>query len=172
MHWPEIELNKEMLAGYLLLRRYSTAWQTIDLSLLEEILDADVVFDAPGVPYDIVGLDKVLRAHKVWFDSLNDNDMSLRTANLERGKMSGYDVFTQMYPYDNQLVFPFMQLSFFVEEMFLKIYYFYVQLDKELRKIKEIKTRHNKFMVSVDQYAEYVKMINECNGMINNTILE
>lgn len=169
MFWPELEIDEVALAQYNLLKKYCVAWATLDINLLKGIFDPKVEFDAPGIPFDLIGKDKVIQAHSLWFDSLiGENDNHTSTFEENR-KYSCYEVFTQLYPYDGKMIIPHMQLSFFTKDGFYKIYYFYIKLDESLSKITRIESRHVKFIVSAENYHNYVDSINESNGFLAKT---
>ena len=168
MHWPNIEIDEVALAQYSLLKKYCVSWATLDINLLKEILDPNIEFDAPGIPFDIIGIDKVLDAHKVWFENLKDENSRNSSPFEENRKYSCYEVFTQLYPYDYKAIFPYMQLSYFVKDGFYKIYFFDILINPELSKITRIHTRHIKFLVNSEDYEEYVRSINESSGFSSN----
>lgn len=168
MFWPNIEIDEVVLAQYSLLKKYCTAWVTLDINLLKGIFDPKIEFDAPGLPFDLIGKDKVIHAHSLWFDSLACENGNHTSPFEENRKYSCYEVFTQLYPYDGKMVIPHMQLSFFVKDGFYKIYYFYIKLDESLSKIARIESRHVKFLVSSDHYEHYVSSINVSNASLRN----
>jgi len=164
MHWPNLQIDEVALAQYSLLKKYCVAWATLDINLLKGIFDPKIEFDAPGIPFDIIGKDKVLQAHNMWFENLTSENDSNTSPFEENRKYSCYEVFTQLYPYDSKMIFPYMQLSYFVKDGLYKIYYFDILINPELSKIARINTRHVKFLVSSENYEEYVRSINESSG--------
>jgi hypothetical protein len=169
MHWPNLQIDEVILAQYSLLKKYCQAWINLDTDLLKSILDPKIEFDAPGIPFDIIGKEKVLQAHSLWFDSLiRENDNQISPFDKDQ-KYSCYEVFTQLYPYDTSIIHPYMQLSFFVKDGFYKIYYFYINLDESLSKIIRIESRHVKFLISSDDYEDHVRSINVSNALLMNS---
>lgn len=158
-------ISENTLAEYIALMRYTSAWRDLDLKLLETVFTPDVIFDAPGIPYDIVGLEQVISAHKMFFENLQEMDSRLNDSNKEGSNLSCHNVITQIYPYENNGVYPFMQLSFFTEHSFLKLYYFFVDVDVSVSKILRIKTHSTKFLVDTSSYHSYVQQINSINGL-------
>lgn len=161
MIWPDIKIDEVSLAEYTLLKKYCSVWDKLDLEALKSILDPKVEFDAPGVPFDLFGIDRVIKAHSLWFESLLCENDSHTSPFEEDRKYSCFEVFTQLYPYDGKMIIPHMQLSFFVKDGFYKIYYFYIKLDESCSKITRIESRHVKLLAHSNHYEKYVSRINE-----------
>lgn len=166
MFWPKIEIDEVALAQYSLLKKYTVAWATLDTNLLKGIFDPKIEFDAPGIPFDLLGTDKVFQAHALWFDSLAGENGNHTSPFEEDRKYSCYEVFTELYPYDGTMLIPHMQLSFFTKDGFYKIYYFYIKLDESLSKIARIESRHIKFLVFSENFEDHVASINVSNAFL------
>ncbi|MBE0674355.1 MAG: hypothetical protein IH591_06810 [Bacteroidales bacterium] len=167
---PTISINENYLAEYTSLLKYTIAWRDLNTEALKEIFDAKVEFDAPGIPYNIVGADKVIEAHKVFFDNLRDQNNRLRNINGLASSQSCYNVITQIFPYEHKSGFPFMQLCYFTNSKFLKLYYFYVDLLKNQKVIKRIKTHHEKFMVDSANFNDAVEQINTSYRVLGSSL--
>jgi hypothetical protein len=161
------KIHEAILAEYIALMRYTSAWHSLETGLLVDILDPLVEFDAPGIPFNVIGLEKVMETHKLFFDNLRDMDNQLIEKSLDHSCLSSYNVLTQIYPYECKGVYPFMQLSYFTQDMFMKVYYFFVELDEKLEKITRIKTHHVKFLVDTPKFNEQLHHINSFNGLMN-----
>jgi hypothetical protein len=166
---PTISINDNYLAEYTSLLKYTIAWKNLNTEALREIFDAKVEFDAPGIPYKIVGVDKVIEAHKVFFDNLRDQNYRLRNINGLEPNQSCYNVITQIFPYEHKRGFPFMQLSYFTDSMFIKLYYFYVDLSNNQKEIKRIKTHHEKLIVNSANYINALEQINASYGALGSS---
>jgi len=164
MNWPKITIDKEAMAKYYFLKRYCLAWINLDKEILKEILDWEICFDAPGVPFDIKGIDDVLEAHNVWFKSLMGQHDEIVSPFENEPNSSCYEVLTQFYPYESNRLDPYMQLSFFVLEQYYKIYYFNIYLNDNYSKIRRIETQHIKIKVDSKDYYEEVKKIQKNNA--------
>ncbi len=158
-------ITKKALAEYTALLQYTSAWQNLDQGPLQAVLDQDVIFDAPGISFPVVGYNKVLDAHRLFFDNLREENIRL-SENQKAGQFSSYEVFTQIYPYENKGIYPFMQLSYFTEIGFLKLVYFFVDLDSGMGKIAKIKTHSTKFLVDPPNTKRSVRKIQELLGKI------
>lgn len=165
---PTISINENYLSEYASLLKYTIAWRTLNTEALREIFDVKVEFDAPGIPYNIVGVDKVIAAHKVFFDNLRDQNNRLRNTNGLAPSQSCYNVITQIFPYEHKYGFPFMQLSYFTESNFLKLYYFYVDISENQKEITRIKTHHEKLMVDNANYNDALEQITALHGALGN----
>lgn len=159
-------ISENRLAEYNLLMRYSSAWRKLDLGLLKQVLTPDVIFDGPGLPYNVEGIDKVIKVHDLFFENLKDKN--IRISEDKGGRLnSSYNVITQVYPYENKGVYPFMQLSYISEHMFLKLVYFFVDLDKSLERISMIKTHSTKFLIDTPDDNKVIERIQEQNFTLN-----
>ena len=172
MFWPDIKIDEVALAQYSLLKKYCVAWATLDTNLLKGIFDPKIEFDAPGIPFDIIGTDKVIQAHALSFDSLATENGKHTSPFEENKRYSCYEVFTELYPYDGKMLIPHIQLSFFTKDGFYKIYYFNIKLDESLSKIARIESRHVKFIVSAENYPAYKDIFNESNAFLLNTKID
>lgn len=159
-------ISEQRLAEYTVLMQYTSAFRKLDLGLLKKILAPDVVFDAPGTPFSIEGIEKSLKAHALLFENLQDNDIRI-SGNQNSRLSSSYNVIPQIYPYENRGVYPFMQLSYFTEHNFLKLIYFFVDLDQSLERIRMIKTHSTKFLVDTHNDKRAVRRIQELNYTLN-----
>jgi hypothetical protein len=166
MFWADISIDEISLAEYTLLKKYASYWKKMDLESLRNILDPKVEFDAPGVPFDLYGIDSVLKAHSLWFESLQiENEMHSSPFDEDEA-YSCYEVNTLLYPYDHKFSIPHMQLSFFTKHAFYKVYYFYVKLDESLSKIRRIETRHVKFLVEANSFYENLSRSNKAQSSL------
>jgi len=152
------EISSIVLAKYNALLHYASAWRNLDLRPLNEALTPDVIFDAPGIPFNIIGKDKVVESHKLFFDNLHCREVQLSKGGI---LMNSYNVITQIYPYEHKEVIPFMQLSYYTDCGFLKLVYFFIDLDKNLKKIRKINTHRTKFLVDSSNYLKEVSQIQE-----------
>lgn len=159
-------ISEQRLAEYTALLQYTSAWRKLDLGLLKKILAPDVIFDAPGTPFSIEGIEKSIKAHALLFENLQDNDIRI-SGNQSSRLSSSYNVIPQIYPYENRGVYPFMQLSYFTEHNFLKLVYFFVDLDYKLERISAIKTHSTKFLVNTQNDNQSVRRIQELNYTLN-----
>lgn len=160
-----------MLAEYIAILRYTSAWRNLDLDHLKQVLSPDVIFDAPGIPFDVIGYNNVIEAHDVFFKNLREADKRLSEKGERVHTQSSYSVFTQIYPYEHKNVFPFMQLTYFTECGFLKLVYFFVDLDERLEKIQRIKTHRTKFMADSPDFKKTMKQVHALYGSLNTNQL-